>query len=144
MRGKAHIGGIRQRPVTPGRRVLVLALSLLMLLASFPMDVTAAVLDRIAAPGVVSETMRNVAVTDALGNTTSYEYDALGRRVAMVDALGRRAEYVFDALGRQVVTVHPDGSSTSVGYDGCGRRVSSTDRTGRETPSGANIHPGLK
>ena len=49
MRDKAHRGGIRQRQAAPVRRVLALALSLLMLLASLPMDVTAAVIDRFIA-----------------------------------------------------------------------------------------------
>ena len=74
MRGKAQIGGIRQRPVAPFRRVLALALSLLMLLASFPMDVTAAVLDRIAAPAVARLGGQDFAEP----RVTEYSYDEIG------------------------------------------------------------------
>ena len=94
MRGKAHIGGIRNVPVTPGRRVLVLALSLLMLLASLPMDVTAAVIDRFTAPRVARLGGQDFAEP----RVTEYSYDEIGARSLVRRWNGVETEYGYDIL----------------------------------------------
>ena len=40
-----------------------------------------------------------VSETDALGNETTYEYDANGRVTTITDALGQSAELAYDAAG---------------------------------------------
>jgi len=42
-------------------------------------------------------------VTDAIGNATTYAYDAKGQRVSMTDAKLRQTTYTYDARGRQFV-----------------------------------------
>lgn len=51
-------------------------------------------------------------VTDAKGNTTTYEYDNAGNRVK---------------------TIHPDGSSVESGYDGRGRTIWQKDAARTKT-----------
>lgn len=91
-----------------------------------------------------------VAMTNANGETTKYDYDARGNRVrtvtpsgraherlyenarttfnytlhdAEVDGIGRRGELQRDALGRLVREVFPDGSGRSFAYDSLDRVV---------------------
>ena len=45
---------------------------------------------------------------------------ALGRQVAATDALGNTTTNVLDLLGRTVKTVFPDGSYTATEYDRLG------------------------
>ena len=103
MRRKAQIGGIHQRIVAPARRVLALALSLLMLLASFPMEVTAAVLDRIAAPGVARLGGQDFAEP----RVTEYGYDEIGARSYVRRWNGVETEYAYDALDPSGANIHP-------------------------------------
>ena len=113
MRNKAHRGGIRQRQTAPGRRVLGLALSLLMMLASLPMDVTAAVIDRFTAPRVASETAPD-------GCVFSYLYDDFGRVVRRSSPQGS-VLYEYDEItGRRVRTTTASGN-VFYGYDLLGR-----------------------
>ena len=93
MRSKAHRIGIRQRQAAPVRRVLGVALSLLMMLASFPMDVTAAVLDRIAAPSAVA---RLGGQDFAEPRVTEYGYDEIGARSYVRRWNGVETEYGYD------------------------------------------------
>ncbi len=88
MRSKAHRIGFRQRQAAPFRRVLGMALALLMMLASLPMDVTAAVIDRFTAPRVVSETTPDGAVFSNL-------YDDFGRVVRRSSPQGSRLVQIF-------------------------------------------------
>ena len=137
MRGKAQIGGIRQRPVAPARRTLALALSLLMLLASFPMDVTAAVLDRIAAPSAVA---RLGGQDFAEPRVTEYGYDEIGARSYVRRWNGVETEYGYDALDRLVSLEHRSANgnpvaSFSYSYQADGRRSSAVE----DTPTGTSI-----
>jgi RHS repeat-associated protein len=70
----------------------------------------------------------------------STEYDAAGQRVAVTDALGRTTRFVYDAAGRMVETIHPDETAddadnprTRYAYDALGRKVAETDEMGRIT-----------
>lgn len=72
-------------------------------------------------------------VTDAAGNTTSTEYNALGRPATSVDANGNRTTYTYDDLGNLSRTTYPDGATEMATYDAAGNRLSATDRAGRTT-----------
>lgn len=76
---------------------------------------------------------RLAGVRDPLGATTSFEYDAAGRKTASVDAQGRRTAYAYDLLGRLASTTYPDGTSETRAYDANGNLLQSTDRAGRTT-----------
>ncbi|MCY0916351.1 LysM peptidoglycan-binding domain-containing protein [Massilia antarctica] len=76
---------------------------------------------------------RLISSTDALGNKTSFEYDAAGNRIAQVDPKGNRIDYSFDALNRLAGSTNVLGEKTSYGYDAVGNRVSSTDGNGNIT-----------
>jgi RHS repeat-associated protein len=79
---------------------------------------------------------RRVAVTNALNQGTTYAYDANGNQTNVVDALGHATGYVFDALNQQVQLIYPDGTGESYGYDGLGLKVSSTNQSGIVTRYG--------
>ena len=59
-------------------------------------------------------------VTDPLGRSTSYAYDAAGRRVSVTDAAGNVTTAQSEALGRVVAAVDPLGNTTRFAYDADG------------------------
>ena len=67
-------------------------------------------------------------VTDPAGKTVSYTFDPLnGNRVlSQTNALGDTTTYGYDANGFQDIVVDPDGDTTSTGYDVRGNAVSRT------------------
>ena len=106
------------------------------------------------------------ALTDAIGNTTTLEYDLRGNRTGIVDRRGNRTSLGYDADGnpsfvtdaegntttfaysRQVqgpFTFHdltgigfPDDTSLEMAYDGAGNLIAFTDRAGRDWESTYN------
>lgn len=58
-----------------------------------------------------------LAVTDARGATTRYEYDEHLRCTAVHDPLGRTTRHTYDARGNRTRTVGPDGAATTTEYD---------------------------
>jgi RHS repeat-associated protein len=48
---------------------------------------------------------------------TQYEYDENGNRVAVIDARGARTRFEFDPLDRPFRTIYPDGTDTRQEYD---------------------------
>jgi RHS repeat-associated protein len=48
---------------------------------------------------------------------TQYEYDENGNRVAVIDARGARTRFEFDPLDRSFRTIYPDGTDTRLEYD---------------------------
>ncbi len=97
---------------------------------------------------------RLMSVTDAIGNSTrftrdplgritarilpnganlSYRYDALGNFVAETDALGKRHDYRYDAMGRIVQINDPDRAKTDMAYHPAGWPVQITDAMGNKT-----------
>ncbi|RMG33713.1 MAG: hypothetical protein D6725_15285, partial [Planctomycetota bacterium] len=81
-------------------------------------------------------------VTDPLGNTTSYTFDALDRVTAITQPdpdgpagplSAPTTSYTFDNLGRITSVTDPLGNVTSYGYDVRSRRTSVTDATGNTT-----------
>lgn len=67
------------------------------------------------------------------GATTSFTYDAMGRRLTATDPLGRTSSTSYDAHGRTSVVTAPDGTTTSFTYDLGGRQTAVTDPIGRKT-----------
>ncbi|GAB6167539.1 hypothetical protein JCM19992_35390 [Thermostilla marina] len=92
-----------------------------------------AVLLRLVSPlsqTVYDDASRVIATIDALGNTTSYEYDIAGRQTKVIqpdpDGAGPQpapiTQYVYNAAGQLVQTIDPLGRATSYEYDALGRR----------------------
>ena len=58
-----------------------------------------------------------LAETDALGNTTTFQYDGFGNPTAIVDPLGNTTTNDYDSLGRLSKTTDALGNVTRFGYD---------------------------
>ena len=72
---------------------------------------------------------RVTSVTQASGGdvrTTSLTWDALGRPATMTDALGNSASFEWNAAGRLLAQVFPDGRRVEMAYDANGNVVSLT------------------
>jgi RHS repeat-associated protein len=67
---------------------------------------------------------------DALGNSTSYGYDNLGRINSRTDPLGRITRYILDTRGRTLVDIGPSNDSTRYFYDNNGNQIMTIDATG--------------
>jgi RHS repeat-associated protein len=59
--------------------------------------------------------------TGALGQTTVYEYDDLGRPTLRRDPLGGVTRVEYDAAGRITAVTYPDGSRSAYELDGAGQ-----------------------
>ena len=77
-------------------------------------------------------TGKTLSQSDALNNTTRFEYDADDHVTKQTDPDGRITLTAYDALGR-VTAVTTDAGTQRYGYDVDGNRVSSTDRDGKTT-----------
>jgi RHS repeat-associated protein len=64
---------------------------------------------------------------------TSYTYDEGGNRLTQTDALGNTTTFSYDALSRQVEQVLPDGETQQTVYDAVGNITSVTDGRGTTT-----------
>ena len=78
--------------------------------------------------------------TDALGRTTTYAYDSLGRKTSMTKpipagstAAAATTTYQYDALSHLTQTSAPLGRVTSSQYDANGNKTSDTDARGNTT-----------
>jgi RHS repeat-associated protein len=65
---------------------------------------------------------RLIAVTNGFsaGDATTwaqYQYDEAGNQIAQIDALGRTTSYAFDGLGRRIKRTLPGQQSENLGYD---------------------------
>ncbi len=83
-------------------------------------------------------------VTDALGQSTHYRYDARGLPTEITDArggakqlaynnAGQSTAYRYDAAGRLTAASYPDGASETYEYDALGRLTGHTDAGGKRT-----------
>ena len=54
-----------------------------------------------------------MSVTDALGHTTSYAYDALNRQIGRTDALGNTATSAYDPEGNRLASTDAAGKTTA-------------------------------
>jgi RHS repeat-associated protein len=79
--------------------------------------------------------------TDALGRTTSYDYDALGHKTEMVaptptsptGSAASTTTYAYDALGNLTQTAAPLARTTNSTYDANGNKLTDTDARGNTT-----------
>jgi YD repeat-containing protein len=72
-----------------------------------------------------------VGVTDTLGRTTRYVYDAANRLVRTSDPAGSVSQFNYDDAGNLTTLIDPLGHATSFSYDALNRMVSSTDPLGQ-------------
>jgi RHS repeat-associated protein len=65
------------------------------------------------------------AISDPLGRTSHYTYDAFGQRISITDSNNRTTSYSYDGLGRLQSVTDPEGRSHWTCYDAAGRVVRS-------------------
>jgi RHS repeat-associated protein len=83
---------------------------------------------------VYNDCDQQIMVTDALGKSTTYQYDPVtGRRTAMTDALDNTTSYDYDSAGRLYKTTFADTTFVRDEFDGQGRRTAHVDQMGRRT-----------
>lgn len=78
-------------------------------------------------------TVTAAAGAPALERTTTSQYDIVGNRVAVIDALGNTSTFTFDEVGRKLTENHPLGRATAYEYDAMDRLLSVTDALGGES-----------
>lgn len=76
---------------------------------------------------------RRSAVIDPLGHATRYGYDAVGNTVVITDANGHATRRMYDALNRLIAVTDALSGTAAYGYDAEGRRTVVTDTLGRAT-----------
>jgi RHS repeat-associated protein len=64
-----------------------------------------------------------VATTDALGNTTEYDYDDLGNVTIQIYPTGDTLQWEYDSLGRMVAHTDAEGNSVEYRYDDAGNKI---------------------
>jgi YD repeat-containing protein len=62
---------------------------------------------------------RLIAVIDALGNKTQYQWDSRGRRTAVTDPDGNTTSFAYDLLDRLTLTTFPDSTTIQNSYNCC-------------------------
>ncbi|MBI2774213.1 MAG: RHS repeat protein, partial [Chloroflexi bacterium] len=71
-------------------------------------------------------------VTDTVGRTFTFSYDAQARLARVQDPSGRAATFIYDGLSRMVAATDPTGATTTYAYDGTSRHIATyTDPDGR-------------
>ena len=70
---------------------------------------------------------RLIKETDPLGKATLYGYDAVGNLISKTDANGATLTYAYDAIHRLTKKNYPDTSSESYTYDAVGRMLTTTN-----------------
>jgi YD repeat-containing protein len=78
---------------------------------------------------------RLASVTDPMGQTVRYEYDAVGQLTQISDPGGARTKLEYDSSGNLVAVVDALGARTSYTYDASGRLLSET----WTQPSGSDV-----
>jgi len=76
---------------------------------------------------------RRISKTDAVGNSTSYTYDANGNPLTLTEADGNTWQFAYDMKNERTKAVDPQGIVTSYTYDAVGNRTSQTDGSGNVT-----------
>lgn len=73
-----------------------------------------------------------IAVTDANGHTTAYQYDNLNRLIQKTDPLNHNWSFAYDALGNRISTTDANGLTTLYSYDAA-RQMTGIDYPAPET-----------
>lgn len=73
----------------------------------------------------------HVAMTDPVGNTTTYAYDALNRMVRTVNAAGDTTKTTYDPVGNTATITYPNLNVVSNLYDAANRPIQESDSAGR-------------
>jgi RHS repeat-associated protein len=76
---------------------------------------------------------RRLTSTDPLGAVVASAYDAAGRPTSVTDATGATTTTEYDAAGQVTAVVDAAGAGTAFTYDGAGRVTSVTDASGAVT-----------
>ena len=71
-----------------------------------------------------------LASEDALGNISSYQYDAVGNQTTTIDALGNIWTQIFDNSRNRTATVDPLGRRNTFSFDSFGQMLSAQDGRG--------------
>jgi RHS repeat-associated protein len=77
-----------------------------------------------------------VQATDALGRSTNYSNDAVGRRAFILDALGQVTKLEYDGRDRLTTRTEPNGSTITYTYDDAGRLTGHRDQNTNLTSYG--------
>ena len=64
-----------------------------------------------------------LAITDSVGNTTSYTYDALNRQITDTNSLSKTRSFGYDAVGSLVSSIDRNGRKRTYSYDVLNRQV---------------------
>ena len=72
-------------------------------------------------------------VTDALGQTTSFQYDSMDRVLKATDARGASVQYTYDLNGRVMQVLDPLNAATQYEYDSMGNVTLVKDAESRAT-----------
>ena len=76
---------------------------------------------------------RVTSVTDPLGHTTTWEYDARHLVTARTDARGNKTRYTWTDREERIEVILPDGATTKTEYDDRGRSTATVDPMGHRT-----------
>jgi RHS repeat-associated protein len=77
-----------------------------------------------------------VQVTDPLGRTYDFEYDAQGNLIRTTDPLNQISEFTYNAVGQVLTATDKLGQVSTYAYDSLGRLVSITDKLSRTVTFG--------
>jgi RHS repeat-associated protein len=75
----------------------------------------------------------NILVTDALGNTSSYAYDAVGRKLSENHPLARAVAYEYDVMDRLILVTDGLGNVAQHAYDDNGNKTDHWDANSEHT-----------
>jgi RHS repeat-associated protein len=71
---------------------------------------------------------RRTNTVNALNQPTEYTFDANGNQTSVIDALNHTNIYIYDELNRQTEVIYPDGTHENYGYDAIGNRIAVTNQ----------------
>ena len=69
-------------------------------------------------------------MSDALGNLTTWQFDAASRQTLRIDGRGLRTSYAYDAASRLTGQQYQDGTRATMVYDANSQRTVLSDWTG--------------
>ena len=72
----------------------------------------------------------NIQITNALGHSTMFYYDAIGQLLQSEDPEGNTTTHTYDLGGRRTDRIHPSAGHTHWDYDAAGNMVKQTQNSG--------------